>query len=220
MSGDWERCRSLYDRAVSCGASSRAMAKVLPFAAARARWARRPRPSSRRGRCARPHRRAAIGIRVARSEALHVRIGAQVQHGDPHFRETLDRMIEMESIVTDAGSRWSIVYMTAAREHIDGDLVGVGGDRRARASVLAATASPTPAASPRTARSSSRSAPTRVGSRSSSRCSRSSSTDQPDVAAWRAVLTGALGAAGDGGDDRAGREFDRRGCRRVRAAAA
>ena len=129
----------------------------------------------------------------------------QLQQGDPRFRETLDQMIEMESIVSDAGSRCVIVYLTATREHMDGDLV-------------AAEATAAEGLGPRcngiaeSRRFASYGAQIIAIRGDQGRLAElvpmleELVTDQPDVAAWRAVLAGALGAGGD--CERAGREFD------------
>ena len=204
MSGDWERCRSLYSRAISCGASSRAMARVLPVAAVALGG---PDDLGRRAAAADALDLIAEQGRdpVARSAALRLRIGVQLQQGDPRFRETLDQMIEMEGIVSDPGSRCVIAYLTATREHLDGDL-------------LAAEATAAEGLGPRcdgiaeSRRLASYGAQIIAIRADEDRLAElvpmleDLVTDQPDVAAWRAVLAGALGVGGD--CERAGREFD------------
>ena len=118
----------------------------------------------------------------------------QIQLGDPAFRETLERMIEMESVVSEPASRWSIVYITATREHVDGDLEAAearGGrgprsdhPRHRRVRLLAAYGAQI----------------VHIAHADEGRLAElvpmleERVADQPDVATWRAVLVGALAA--------------------------
>ena len=201
LTGDWERCRSLYERAISAGGGSRAMAEVLPFAAVVLGG---PDDLGRRSDAADRLDLIAEDDRdlLARAEARYVRIGVQVQLGDPRFRETLDEMIELEHVVSGPGIRWSIACMTAALQHIEGDL--------AAAEVTAATGCRGVADSRR-----------RAGFGAQLVALRAEEdrlpellpmleelvAEQPEVGGWRAVLVGALAAAGHA--DAARREFDR-----------
>jgi DNA-binding SARP family transcriptional activator len=122
MSGDWAYCRSLYDRAVAVDAGSRTMAEILPFAAVVLGG---PDDLGRRWAAADQLEVIAHQDRdpLAQVEALYVRAGVQVQLADPQFRSTLDEMIRLEPSTSAPGLRWAISYLSAARAHIDGDLV-------------------------------------------------------------------------------------------------
>ncbi len=209
MSGDWERCRSLYDRAVSTGASSRAMAEVLPLASAALGG-----PDDLGHRAAAADALDLIGEQdrdpVARAEALHLRIGVQLQKGDPRFRETLDQMIEMESIVTEPKTRWAIAYLTATREHIDGHLIAA---EEAAADALGPRCRGI-AESRRVAAYAAQIVALRADDDRLVELVAMLERlvdDQPDVAGWRAVLVGVLGEGVDrpaAQVARAGHEFD------------
>jgi len=204
LSGDWSRCRTLYDRAISCGASERAMAAVLPFASLALGG-----PDDLGRRAAAADDLELIGEHLGdvgvRSAALDVRIGVQLQMGDPHFRTTLDRMIEMEGRVSEPGSRWGICYLTATREHIDGDLAAA---EAAAAEGLGPVGNGV-ADSRRWATYGAQIVALRFDEGRLAELVpmlEDAVRDQPDVAAWQAVLVGALAASGAA--DRAGRMFD------------
>ncbi len=190
MSGDWERCRSLYDHAIEMGSGSRVMAEVLPFAAVVLGG---PDDLGRRGAAADELDLIAVQDRdpLARAEALYVRIGVQLQLADPRFRSTLDEMIQLETVASAPGIRWSIAYLTAAREHIDGHL---GASERAAAEAFAPQCRGV-AESRRLAGYGAQVVALRLDDDRIEELIPELEgfvAEQPTVAAWRAVLAGAL----------------------------
>lgn len=124
LSGDYVRCRSLFERAESVArdqGDEDLLSKVLPYA-----YMALVDPDDLDRRRAVAEELVALGARRAEPttewEGHHLRFSVLLQQGDPALSESLARLAAITSMLREPILEWQTSYLAAALAHLHGDL--------------------------------------------------------------------------------------------------